>query len=95
MLVRGRLTDRQIEKYRKSGWYSAAFKAARREAMEKRDAIERLVRQFFGRRAIPAIEVGHQASAHFEIAFAVGVNAIVEPREESRECELRNCWFFS
>ena len=59
------------------------------------DAIERLVRQFFGRRAIPAIEVGHQASAHFEIAFAVGVNAIVEPREESRECELRNCWFFS
>jgi len=59
------------------------------------DAIQRFVGQFFGRRTIPPIEVGHQAPAHFEIAFTVRVDAIIEPREQARECELRNCWFFS
>lgn len=29
MLVRGPLTDRKIEQYRKQGWYSAEFRAQR------------------------------------------------------------------
>lgn len=36
LLIRGRLTDKKIEHYRKRGWYSQAFKEARRELMEKK-----------------------------------------------------------
>lgn len=36
MLIRGRLTDKKIEHYRKHGWYSQQFKDARRELMQKK-----------------------------------------------------------
>lgn len=35
-ILLGPLTDKQIEKYRKLGYYSEAFKNARREYMEKK-----------------------------------------------------------
>jgi hypothetical protein len=38
ILVRGPLTDKAIEKYRKQGWYSAEFKEARREMIARRNA---------------------------------------------------------
>ena len=38
MLIRGRLTDKKIEQYRKQGWYSEAFREARREFMAKKSA---------------------------------------------------------
>lgn len=44
MLIRGPLTDRKIEKYRAKGWYSAEFRQARRDKMEKR-RIENHVRR--------------------------------------------------
>ncbi len=36
MLIRGPLTDKKIAKYQKQGWYSEAFKEARRELMNKK-----------------------------------------------------------
>jgi hypothetical protein len=36
MLLRGPLTDKQIEKYEKKGWYSPEFKEARRELMAQK-----------------------------------------------------------
>lgn len=39
--IRGPLTDRKIEKYRKLGRYSAEYREARREAMSKRHTIKR------------------------------------------------------
>lgn len=39
MLVRrGYLTDKKIAEYEKAGWYSAAFRDARRELMQKKAA---------------------------------------------------------
>lgn len=38
MLIRGPLTDRKIEQYRKQGWYSDGFREARRELMKKKNA---------------------------------------------------------
>lgn len=38
MLRRGPLTDRQIEKYRREGWYSSELKEARREMLARREA---------------------------------------------------------
>jgi hypothetical protein len=43
-LIRGPLTDRKIKKYEQQGWYSAEFKKARREKMEKK-RIENHVRR--------------------------------------------------
>lgn len=36
MLIRGPLTDKKIEQYREAGWYSAEFREARREMMERK-----------------------------------------------------------
>lgn len=36
LLMRGPLTDKRIEQYRKAGWYSAELKEARRERNAKR-----------------------------------------------------------
>jgi hypothetical protein len=36
LLRRGFLTDRKIEQYRKAGWYSEAYRTARRELMDKK-----------------------------------------------------------
>lgn len=38
MMMRGKLTDRKIDKYSKLGWYSDAFKEARRDLMAKKKA---------------------------------------------------------
>lgn len=37
-LIRGKLTDKAIEKYREKGWYSQEFRDARRELMQKKQA---------------------------------------------------------
>ena len=36
MLIRGRLTDKKIAAYERRGWYSAEYRSARRELMEKK-----------------------------------------------------------
>lgn len=36
LLIKGKLTDRKIEKYAQAGWYSDSFRAARREMFERR-----------------------------------------------------------
>jgi len=36
MLIRGPLTDRKIEEYRQRGYYSDAFRAARRDVMARK-----------------------------------------------------------
>lgn len=38
LAMRGRLTDRKIGEYRKRGWYSEDFKAARRDMMARKEA---------------------------------------------------------
>ena len=38
MIMRGPLTDKRIEHYQQRGFYSAEYKAARRELMAKRAA---------------------------------------------------------
>lgn len=38
LLMRGPLTDRKIEKYAKAGYYSDAFRQARREAWQRKAA---------------------------------------------------------
>lgn len=38
MLVRGPLTDRKIEQYAKQGYYSDAFREARRELWQRKAA---------------------------------------------------------
>jgi len=38
LLIRGKLTDKAIEKYRAKGWYSQEFKDARRELMLKKQS---------------------------------------------------------
>lgn len=45
MLVRERLSDRKIEQYRKRGFYSAEYRKARRELMNRnafRDEMNRI-----------------------------------------------------
>lgn len=34
--MRGKLTDKQIDRYAKQGWYDAAFREARREMMQRK-----------------------------------------------------------
>ena len=41
LVMRGPLTDRKIAQYEKRGWYSAEFKAARRERMMQRQSVKR------------------------------------------------------
>lgn len=41
LVMRGPLTDRKIEQYQKRGWYSEAFKQARRERMAKKATMRR------------------------------------------------------
>ena len=41
-IVRGPLTDKQIAKYQEKGYYSAAFKQARREAAERKRKTRRV-----------------------------------------------------
>lgn len=38
LLMRGKLTDKQIDAYAKAGWYSPAFREARREAWQRQQA---------------------------------------------------------
>ena len=56
---------------------------------------ECFVGQFFGGRTVAPIKVRYQPPAHLEITLAVGIDAVIEPREQSREPEFRNFWFFS
>jgi len=41
MLVRGRLSDKKIEQYRKRGFYSAEWQKARKEYWERKEARRR------------------------------------------------------
>lgn len=41
MLMRGPLTDKKIEAYRKQGWYTGAFREARKEMMDRKAAKRR------------------------------------------------------
>jgi hypothetical protein len=54
-----------------------------------RDAAERLVSEVFGPRAIPPIEVQNEPPANLEVRLAIRLTAIVEPLEQSTECEFR------
>jgi len=59
------------------------------------DPVERFVRKLVCGGAVPPIEVRHQAAAHLEVPFAVRVDAVVQPLEQSVECEFRKFRFFS
>ena len=59
------------------------------------DSVQRLVCEIFSRRPIPAIEIQHEPPANLEIRLTMRVAAIVEPFEQSTECELRKSLRFS
>ena len=41
LVMRGPLTDKKIEQYKKQGWYSAELKRKRRELIEQKNAMRR------------------------------------------------------
>jgi hypothetical protein len=58
------------------------------------DSIERFIGQLISRLAVPSLEVGDQPPTHRQIRFPLGIDAIVEPQEQSAERERGESPFF-
>ena len=60
-----------------------------------RDAVQRLVGKVISAGTIAPIEVLNQPPANLQIPFAVRLDAVIQPFEQTREAEFRKYRFFS